>query len=49
VGRGVPDIEEVQNAFSKSSGMRKAAFFDAPASIGRNDLVRGLILGLTQK
>jgi hypothetical protein len=49
VGRGVPDIEEVQNAFSKSSGMRKAAFFDAPASIGRNDLVRDLILGLTQK
>lgn len=47
VGRGVPDVEEVQNAFSKSSGMRKATFFDAPVPIGRNDLVRGMILDRT--
>lgn len=46
-GRGALDVEEVQNAFSKSSGMRKAAFFDTPVSIGRNDLVKGVILDRT--
>lgn len=47
VGKGKPEVEEVQNAFSKSSNMRKAIFLDAPARLGRNSLTKGLIVDRT--
>ncbi len=37
--RGIPDISEIKNAFSKSSHLRKAAYFEIDSEeIGRNDL-----------
>ena len=45
--RGVPEVREVQDAFSKSSDARKAAFLESAIPVGRNDLVDGLLVDRT--
>jgi hypothetical protein len=42
--KGVPKIEEIQNAFSKSSILRKAAYFEENEVIGRGGLLGGEII-----
>ncbi len=45
--KGIPNIKEIKNAFSKSSSARKAAFFDTNKKIDRNDLLKGIIIDKT--
>ena len=43
--QGIPDIAEIKNAFSKSSHLRKAAYFEIEREkIGRNELLKGLLV-----
>ena len=41
---GIPEVTEIENAFSKSSRLRKAVFLDFPLSVTRTDLVSGFII-----
>ena len=45
--QGVPNVSEIKNAFSKSSLLRKACFFEAPIKITRTDLLKGILLDST--
>lgn len=45
--QGIPSISEIEDAFSKKSNMRKAVFFETPPTIGRNDLLNGIIVDTT--
>lgn len=42
-----PTIKEIQDAFSRSSRLRKAVYFDSPLTIGRNDLLKGDVIDNT--
>jgi hypothetical protein len=44
---GIPKISEIKDAFSKSSQLRKAVFFETPTNVGRNDLLGGTIVDTT--
>lgn len=46
--QGKPMVEELRKAFSRKSSYRKAAFFDGPAAVTRNDFLRGEIVDATQ-
>lgn len=42
--KGIPKIAEIQNAFSKSSYLRKAVYFEEPLNINRNCLLKGKVI-----
>lgn len=41
---GLPKVQEIQNAFSKSSYLRKAAYFEEELSTNRNSLLKGNVV-----
>lgn len=43
--KGIPSVYEIKNAFSQSSNLRKAVYFEVGCeSIGRNDLLTGTLV-----
>jgi|GEM_PF-3208417 len=47
--QGKPMVEELKRAFSRRSKYRKAAFFQGPINVTRNDFLRGEIVDSTRQ